>query len=165
MLLLSKQTRATEMKLKRKCLNCEALFFPNCNPNQAYCNHKPCQAIRKNQWRKNKLRQDKDYQLNQANASRRWRKKHPEYWRCYRASHPLYTLQNRIRTLERKRMAKTPSLLKSSSGVFANSDALISSFPIQSGTYELKAQFANSDALLVEIKLLSTSYEQHTVCK
>lgn len=151
------------MNVKRNCLNCRRVFSPNRNPRQVYCSDPRCQTIRKNTWRKDKLRHDNDYRMNQAKASHRWRKRHADYWRSYRESHPEYVQQNRLRAYQRKYRDISP--IKASPTAFANSDALTLPSPIESGTYELKSVFANSDALLVEIKLLSTSCEQNAVCK
>ena len=71
-----------------KCLCCGKPFTIKRNPNQKYCSKRKCQLMRKNEWRKNKLRTDADYQSSQQLSNKRWRKKNPDYWRKYRQSHP-----------------------------------------------------------------------------
>ena len=54
------------------------------NPKQEYCNRADCQRARKRAWQRKKRATDPDYRQNQIDAHKRWRERHPEYWREYR---------------------------------------------------------------------------------
>ena len=67
---------------QRRCAGCGCLFVPRRNvPQQRYCSKRACQRTRR----------------------RRWRERHPAYWRGYRQRRPDYAERNREQQRERNR--------------------------------------------------------------
>jgi transposase InsO family protein len=135
------------------------VFTPRPNvPDQHYCSKPECQQARRRRWQRRKLREDPDYRANQAVAQRRWRERHPDYWRRYRQSHPAYAARNRAQQRQRnglrKRAAPEPS-----PPAFARMDACERQTLFASGTYQLipveGPRLAKMDAYLVEMRVLS----------
>lgn len=89
---------------KRLCAGCGQEFFVRSNvPGQRYCSTLECQKVRKRRWQAARMVVDSDYRTNQQSAQTEWRKRHSDYWREYRASHPEYTSCNRCRQRQRNR--------------------------------------------------------------
>ena len=85
------------MDLYGRCVYCRRKYKKNPRvKNQKYCNHPGCQRARKRRWQRQKMATDPDYRLNQRDCVHRWRRQNPGYWKTYRASHPAYTIHNRI---------------------------------------------------------------------
>jgi hypothetical protein len=107
------------------------------------------------------LKQDPDYRVNQAAAQRRWRERHPDYWRKYRQSHPEYTARNREKQSERNRRRGRGGTSPLTTPI-AKMDVYEDINPITSGTYrmipESGAGIAKMDAYLVKIQVLSEGY-------
>lgn len=89
------------MNSKRVCPWCKRLFSPNprLGPRQKCCGSPACKkkqkALSQSRWvAKNK----KVYTDGQCD----WRKNHPDYWKKYRASHPVYVANNRAQSRIRK---------------------------------------------------------------
>lgn len=113
-----------------RCANpsCRRLFLPNPRvKTQRYCARKDCQRVRKRLWQREKMRSDPDYQENQRDCQRRWRKQNPDYWRQYRMGNPQYVERNRL--LQRKRDEKRRGRN------LAKMDALERVSLLESGTY------------------------------
>lgn len=143
--------------MERRCKHCGDLFTPRPNvARQQYCSKTTCQAARRNQWRKRKLATDPDYRLNQYDAQKRWRQRHPEYWREYRASHCGYVEKNRA--LQRDRNHKRRK------EVIANRDESSNRNTMRSGYYRLIAagahRIAKSDEYLVKLDVIARGYLQ-----
>jgi len=143
--------------VERRCKECGDPFRPRPNvAHQRYCSKAGCQEARRNRWRKSKLASDPDYRLNQYDAQKRWRQKHPEYWRSYRASHSAYVEKNRA--LQRHRNHRRRE------GLIAKRDESRGWNPMRSGVYRLipagGGGIAKSDAYLVKLDVLSGSYPQ-----
>ncbi len=160
------------MERKRACKNCRCLFIPLHNPQQQFCSRSKCQNVRNSKWRREKQRRDPDYRDNQNQASKRWRKKNPRYWKRYRATHSSYTDDNRCKQRQRKQTDKGPMPPPhfSKASQFANSDALNSKNLFKAGIYQLiplpRGEFTNSDALIVNISVIPKEYQQMgEVCK
>jgi hypothetical protein len=89
---------------RRRCSACGRLFQPCAKVhNQQYCPDRSCRKERKRRWQRKKLAEDPDYKANQREARKRWRAKHPDYWRDYRERHPEYVRRNRELQGERNR--------------------------------------------------------------
>jgi hypothetical protein len=87
------------------CVACGQSFLPRPQtPHQTFCSASSCQRTRKQQWQRNKLQVDPDYQENQKRVQKDWLKRNPGYYRQYRASHPDYVAENRFQ--QRKRNHK-----------------------------------------------------------
>jgi hypothetical protein len=143
--------------VERRCKHCGDPFTARPNVvHQRYCSKAECQKARKNQWRKGKLATDPDYRLNQCDAQKRWRQKHPEYWMGYRASHPEYAQRNRV--LQRERNHKRRGSL------IAKRDELSVRNPVRSGYYRLIPAegegIAKSDEYLVRLDVIPGTYPQ-----
>ncbi len=147
---------------KTRCAACDDLFTPRRNvPDQSYCSKPECQRERRRRWQRQKLKEDPDYRANQAAAQRRWRERHPDYWRRYRRSHPAYTERNRKQQRKRNRnrveVATGPS-----PPAIAKMDVCEAQTAFASGTYRLipvsGRGIAKMDACLVEMHVLSKGY-------
>ena len=137
---------------KKRCVQCHCAFIPLRNPDQRFCNKRPCQNARKRQWRKQKRSKDPDYRENQ----RRAQKKSSYYWNNYRQTHPEYTQRNRNKQKIRDMRRARSELARKSH--LAKSDALMANNLIKSGTYRLIPTYPNlakSDALTVNISLIT----------
>jgi len=135
------------MKRKRTCRHCHRLFIPVHNPQQQFCSRSKCQNVRKSAWRREKHKRDSDYRenQNQNQACKWWRKKNPEYWKHYRATHSPYTEGNRYKQRQRKQ-----AFYKGPEPPHPNK----------------ATQFANSDALIVKISFIPKGCQQRgEVCK
>jgi len=144
---------------RTRCAACEALFTRRRNvPDQRFCSKPECQRERRRRWQRQKLKADPDYRANQAAAQRRWRERHPDYWRRYRHSHPAYTERNREQQRQRNRKRARAATGPSPPGV-AKMDVYESETAVPSGTYRLipvaGEKFAKMDAYLVEMHVLS----------
>ena len=139
-----------------RCANpsCRRLFLPNPRvKNQQYCKKKACQRLRKNLWQKHKMASDADYQDNQRDCQKEWRKRNPDYWRRYRSQHPDYVKRNRLLQKERDKNRHFKNLAKM--------DASKKSFPVKPGSYYLipvTGNLAKMDALPLKIFLIPESY-------
>ena len=139
---------------RRRCSACGRLFQPCAKvPNQQYCSERSCQKERKRRWQKNKLAEDPDYKANQRDAQKRWRAKHPDYWRDYRKRHSDYERRNRELQRERNRRRRERETR------IAKMDALKDKSAIISGHYQLvplgSGTIAKMDAINVKIDVIS----------
>lgn len=144
---------------KRRCAACGCLFVPRRNvPQQRYCSEAGCQRTRRRRWQRQKLKTDADYRANQAAAQRRWRARHPDYWRRYRQFRREYAERNREQQRERNRRRRSAGT-GPSPPVIANMDAHRAEKLLRSGTYRLiplpAPGVAKMDAYLVEMHVLS----------
>lgn len=140
--------------MEKTCQNCGKVI-PAHNAARRYCDAAACQRARKREWQKRKLATDPAYKGNNADAQRRWRERHPEYWRTYRENHPRYVERNR----ERQRLRNHRRWGKHTGSASLQPEELIAKMdaglPIKSGTYRLiplqGEVIAKMDAVLVEI--------------
>lgn len=141
---------------RKRCAGCGGLFTPRPNvPHQRFCSNSACQHRRRAHWQRAKLKQDPDHRANQAEAQRRWRERHPHYWREYRRSHPEYSTRNREQQRQRNRRRGRPA----TSPMIAKMAACREEASISSGTYWLmpvnRSGIAKMDACLVKMQILS----------
>jgi len=138
-----------------RCANscCRRHFLPNPRvKDQQYCNRTECQRVRRRLWQKEKMASDPDYQANQRDCQKRWRKQNPDYWRQYRMNNPLYVERNRLLQRKRDRKRRLDNLAKM--------DALKRVSLLESGTYYIipeGADLAKMDALDWRFILFSTT--------
>lgn len=72
--------------LTQVCFHCRCDFVPSPRvKNQRYCGKEDCRRAWKRDWQRQKMAKDAEYRANQERAQRAWRKRHPDYWREYRA--------------------------------------------------------------------------------
>lgn len=115
----------------RWCTACAAAFVPRAqSPRQTYCTEPACQRERRRLWQNAKRRSDPDYLENQMQAQKAWSERNVDYWRSYRASHPAYTADNRVKQ-QARRAAKNPAVAKM--------DALPVAASLVEGVYQLTA--------------------------
>lgn len=88
----------------KHCLSCGSkLCFRPQSPKQRYCAAPACQRERRRREQKKRRKRNPDQRLINAQYLRDWSAKNPGYWKRYRAAHPEYTAQNRLRQSERSR--------------------------------------------------------------
>lgn len=149
---------------RKRCAACGDGFSP-CRhvPDQQYCSKPACQRERRRRWQRDKLQQDADYRANQAAAQRRWRARHPDYWRNYRQRHSEYTARNREKQRERNRRRGRDGTRPLPAPI-ANMDGYEEINRITSGTYRIMpaagSGIAKMDAYLVEIQVISETYSE-----
>jgi outer membrane receptor for ferrienterochelin and colicin len=144
--------------LKRRCLCCERLFTPLSQvPHQQYCSCKRCQNGRRQRWRKQKLSNDPDYKANQEASQQRWCKKNPDYWQCYRASHPKYNQRNRKLQRLRNQKRHVDGLARIAKR-YVSSDQI----EIKSGVYNIVpvdgSSIAKRYAFIAKLDVISGNY-------
>lgn len=80
----------------RHCKYCQQAFQPDpYHPQQRVCSQPACQSQRRSNYHRQKIASDPVYQQVCLDSPRKWRKKHPDYWRRYRQDHPEQVEQNR----------------------------------------------------------------------
>lgn len=132
-----------------RCRHCGEVVAknPRC-PNQTYCGKPGCRRARRNQWQKEKLQSDNDYQANQKRCQKQWRENHPDYIKQYRNTHPEKAEHNRMlqrvrnKGLHRQKKQVQPSV---SSKPIAKMDPLFSPENGISGYYWLIPKIAKMD--------------------
>lgn len=139
----------------RWCNACGQLFSPSPKvPRQSYCPDPDCQRERRRLWQQARRRSDPDYLDNQIKAQKAWGRRHPDYWRAYRAEHPDYAERNRLLQVERNE--KKPS---HASPAIAKMDEFIGSIPLPAGIYRLapigETSIAKMNVWTVQITVLS----------
>jgi hypothetical protein len=146
---------------KRRCAVCRKTFTPTRRvAKQRFCADPECQKERRRRKQKKKRRRDEDYRENDQRAQREWAKKHPQYWKAYRESHPEYTEKNLQQQHQRdaKGGEKGAVVGRGQQGLRVTEDAPQSKEPFKSGIYELRLAnsgvLANEDSMKVEISLL-----------
>jgi transketolase len=144
--------------MERQCACCATMFRPDrYHPNQYYCSKESCQRKRRTTWHKNKLKTDKAYRENQADAQAYWKAKNPDYWKNYRASHPHYVERNRQKQYLRRIQSKSPPLPSPQTDV-AKMDAASLQRPVVSGRYRLISlddqNVAKMDFAIVQLSVL-----------
>lgn len=125
---------------KKRCRVCGGWYRPDPRTRgiQKVCAKPDCRRIRKQQadvqWRlKNAA-----YDASRSTKKCAWAKTYPNYWRQYRAAHPIYAERNREQTRERKR--------RSCLG-FANQDAIQRDPVGYLQDLHTGPRFANQDAM------------------
>ena len=80
-----------------QCHHCGG-FFPKSprHKNQDYCMKPACRRAIKAAWKRQKMREDSDYRLNQKLSNRKWAEANPGYWKEYRKANPEKAERNRI---------------------------------------------------------------------
>jgi len=72
----------------RRCPYCGASFRASkYHPTQRVCSQIICQRRRRNEYHRNKIRDDPGYRADCHRCQRNWREAHPNYMREYRKSH------------------------------------------------------------------------------
>ncbi|MEN8132834.1 MAG: hypothetical protein ABFS45_22165 [Pseudomonadota bacterium] len=145
---------------KRRCAACRKLFHPRPqSPGQTFCSAAQCQRERKRRWQKARRAVDPDYRDNDIQASRLWRRRHPDYWRTYRRKHPRSVIRNRDKQRGRDRARRLKAPQPPPTSHLANEDASSLPFSVETGTYRMIPVtgnlLANENVCLVKIALVS----------
>jgi hypothetical protein len=96
---------------------------------------------------------DADYQGNQRDCLKRWRRENSDYWRRYRSQHPEYVQRNRLLQRERDRRRRLQDLAKM--------DASEPDFHVKPGPYYLipgRTHLAKMDTLSHKVFLIPATY-------
>lgn len=135
----------------RSCAACGRLFVQRPQiPNQRFCSDHACQRERRRRTQAERRANKPEAGANSAQYYRDWRIKNPDYWKCYRATHPEYAERNRIQQRQRNKVRKNSDI--------AN-EAAWPAHPFIGGLYRLSPvtgrKIANEAAWIVEISVLS----------
>jgi len=85
-----------------RCRFCQRQFEPSrFHPEQTTCSLSGCQRQRRTQNHRQKLARDAEYRQTCRDSARKWRARHPGYWKRYRAAKPESAERNR--TQQRRR--------------------------------------------------------------
>jgi hypothetical protein len=135
----------------RLCAACGKLFVPRPQiPNQQFCSDHECQRERRRRTQAERRANKPATRVNDTQYRRDWRIKNPDYWKCYRATHPEYAERNRIQQRQRNKAHKNSNI--------AN-EAVWPAHPFIGGLYQLspvtRRKIANEAAWIVQISVLS----------
>lgn len=141
----------------RWCNACGQMFRPSPKvPRQSYCSDSDCQRERRRLWQQARRRSDPDYLDNQTKAQKAWGKRHPDYWRAYRAEHPDYVERNRQLQVERNERKPFPA-----PPAIAKMDEFPGAIPLPTGRYRLigidETGIAKMAVWTVQITVLSVA--------
>lgn len=139
----------------KQCTACGKSFRVRTQtPRQSYCSQPDCQRARRNQWQKEKRKNDPDYAENQARAQQAWNNRNSDYWKNYRAAHADYVEQNRKMQHARNTHSST-----SKQGEIAKMDSSKVPPPLLAGIYQMtslpQAGIAKMDVWMVELRVVS----------
>lgn len=95
----------------RRCRYCRQAFQPNrYHPQQQVCNQPACQGQRRSDYHREKIAFDPVYQQVCLESPRKWRQRHPNYWKKYRRDHPAQVERNRRQQCLRDRKRRFVNL-------------------------------------------------------
>ena len=101
------------MKPSRCCRYCQQIFQPSIyRPQQSVCSDSTCQRQRRNEYHREKIRNDAAYADDVRASQRKWRESNPEYWKRYREQNPESAERNRRRQRLRDRKRRLVNLAK-----------------------------------------------------
>jgi hypothetical protein len=87
---------------QRRCRFCQKQFdLSRFHPEQTVCSGQPCQQQRRGENRTQKLAHDAEYRQVCRDSARKWRARHPGYWKQYRAAKPAAVERNRTQQQRR----------------------------------------------------------------
>lgn len=103
---------------ERRCRYCEKTFQPSkYQPSQAVCSQPTCQQKRRSEYRRRKLATDEEYRQVCQDSSRKWRSRHPGYWKRYREKNPDAVARNREQQQSRDRKQRLLHLANNTSAL------------------------------------------------
>jgi hypothetical protein len=101
---------------ERRCRYCERTFQASkYQPRQVVCSQPVCQQRRRSEYRQQKLVADGEYRQVCQDSSRKWRARHPEYWKRYREKNPDSVTRNREQQKQRDRKQRLLHLANNTS--------------------------------------------------
>ena len=144
------------------CCHCGGFFVPSPrHKNQNYCMKPDCRRAKKAVWKREKMRTNPEFRLNQQLSNKKWAKANPDYWKEYRRKNPEKTERNRqLQIVRNRRRSKKPNVTSAlDQSVIAKVDALKSNKFNPVGQYYLVPMIAKVDALKVRIYEISRCYQ------
>ena len=120
-----------------------------------------CRRAKKAAWKREKMRTDPEFRLDQQLSNKKWAKANPDYWKEYRRENPEKTERNRQLQIirNRRRTKKSNRASASDHSVIAKVDASKPNKFNPVGQYYLVPMIAKVDSLKVRIFEISTSYQ------
>jgi hypothetical protein len=104
--------------VERRCLYCQQVFQPSkLQPRQAVRSGTDCQCRRRAEYHRKKLTDDPAYREVCRDSPRKWRSRHPDYWKQYRQKNPAAVERNRQRQQARDRKRKLCDLANNTSAL------------------------------------------------
>lgn len=103
---------------ERRCRYCQKLFQPSkYQPCQMVCGDPACQRKRRTDYHRQKIATDPEYREVCRDSPRKWRARHPDYWKRYRSDHPAVAERNRQQQQARDRRRRLRHLANNTSAV------------------------------------------------
>src|ERR1700685_791954 len=103
---------------ERRCLYCQQVFQPSkFQRRQAVCGEADCQRRRRTDYHRRKLAADPEYRDVCRDSPRKWRSRHPDYWKQYRAKNLKSTDRNRSQQQLRDRKRRLRNLAHDNSAL------------------------------------------------
>lgn len=100
----------------RRCRYCKQVFQPSeYQPSQSVCGSPGCQRRHRTDYHRDRIESDPEYAESCLNSARKWRERHPGYWKQYRASHPASADRNREQQNARDRKQRLIRLANNNS--------------------------------------------------
>lgn len=140
------------------CCHCGSFFTPSPkHKSQNYCMRPDCRRARKAAWKREKMRLDPDFKLDQQLANKKWANANPDYWKDYRSRNKEKVERNRqLQTIRNRRRKAGPKGAPTGSVVvIAKVDASKPHKINPLGQYYLVPVIAKVDALKVRIYEIS----------
>jgi len=114
-----------------RCPYCQQVFRPApYHPQQRVCRQPACQRQRRHDYHRQKIASDPVYQQVCLDSPRKWRERHPDYWKKYRQDHPQQVERNRWQQRLRDQKRRLANLANNS---LASCQVLIFQAPDPSG--------------------------------
>ena len=103
---------------ERRCRYCQHIFQPSkFQPRQAVCGGVECQRKRRTDYHREKIAADPEYREVCRDSPRKWRARHPGYWKQYREKRPEAAEHNRQQQRLRDRKRRLCNLANNTSAL------------------------------------------------
>jgi len=141
-----------------QCCHCGCIFSASPrHKSQRFCLKRECRRARKALWKREKLRQDPDYRLNQKMSNKKWAEANPGYWKEYRQKNPEKVERNRILQAIRNRR-RSKSKQGEDTSLIAKVDTSIANRVKVVGQFWMVPVIAKVDALKVNLYEIPAPY-------
>lgn len=82
--------------VERRCRYCQKAFTPSkYQPRQSVCSDADCQRQRRTEYHRDNIAADPEYRDVCCDSARKWRARHPDYWKRRREQNPDVVERNR----------------------------------------------------------------------
>jgi hypothetical protein len=103
---------------ERRCRYCQQGFQPSkFQPRQTVCGEAGCQRKRRTDYHRDKIAADPEYREGCRDSPRKWRARHPGYWKQYREKRPEAVEHNRQQQKLRDRKRRLCHLANNTSAL------------------------------------------------